>query len=593
MRAIGRAGMDGENKAFGVSKSFSDRSWALSGDEDKAAELARQCDLSPVLAHLLAGRGIAEAAVADYLEPTLKRLMPEPLTLAGMAKAVARVKAAIGGGETIAVFGDYDVDGSCSSAMLHDFLAAVASPPRLYIPDRLGEGYGPNAPALLKLKDEGASLVICADCGAGAGVALAAARDAGLDVVVLDHHAAQADVPAVAQVNPNRAGDESGLGHLCAAGVTFLFLVALNRALREAGHYAQRPEPDLRECLDLVALATVCDVVPLTGVNRAFVRTGLARMSKLERPGLNALAEVARVAPPFSPYTLGFVLGPRINAGGRVGRCSLGADLLTTRDPALAEDYAAALDTHNRERQAIEKLILDEAAALAERQTENPFLFVTGDGWHSGVVGIVAGRLKERFNKPALVAGFEGGMGRGSARSVVGVDLGAMIRAAAAAGVIDAGGGHAMAAGFSLRREQAEPFRAFLAGRFATAEPAAEVGLAIEAVVSPNGATLSLVDEISRLGPFGAGNPEPLVGIPGVMLSYADVVGQYHLRLRLGGGGGRLDAIAFRAADTPLGQGLLAARGRKIHVAGRLRLNEWNGRTSIQLHLEDAASAEA
>ncbi|HEY0281897.1 MAG TPA: single-stranded-DNA-specific exonuclease RecJ [Rhizomicrobium sp.] len=595
-RAGGRTpSQEGARSLLGVSLSFSGRRWIVPQSDEDAIRAMAEHDIPLALARVLAARGVSANEAADYLNPTLKRLLPEPLTLKDMDKAVARVAAAVANGERIAVFGDYDVDGSCSAALLHDFLASVSAPPRLYIPDRMSEGYGPNAAALLRLKAEGIGLVVTVDCGAGAADALTVAREAGLDVIVLDHHAVEREPPCVAHVNPNRHGDTSGLGHVCAAGIVFLFLVALNRALREAGRYARKAEPDLRDALDLVGLATVCDVVPLIGVNRAFVQTGLARLGKLERPGLAALAAIARVAPPFTPYHLGFILGPRINAGGRVGRCSLGADLLTAKGPE-AEEFAAALDSHNRERQAIEKLILDEAMAQAAAQDNQPFLFLAGDGWHPGVVGIVAGRLKERFGKPAFVAGFEGGLGRGSARSIAGVDIGAVVRAAREAGTLDAGGGHAMAAGFSLRPEQTDPFRAFLAAEFAKfSDTSALVAtLTLEAVVSPAGATPALVHDIGRAGPFGAGNPEPLLAVPDAEVAFADIVGADHVRLRLtGGDGARLDAIAFRAADTDLGRALLGARGKRIHAAGRLRADEWNGRTRVQLHLDDAAPADA
>ncbi len=373
----------------------------------------------------------------------------------------------------------------------------------------------------------------------------------------------------------------------------FCFWSRLNRALRNAGAFAAKAEPDLRTYLDLVGLATICDVVPLIGVNRAFVQLGLSKLSKLERPGLAALARVAATAPPFTPYHLGFVFGPRINAGGRVGRCGLGVDLLTTTDSVAAEEFAAALDTHNRERQAIEKLILDEAIAMAASHDNLPFIFVSGEGWHPGVVGIVAGRLKERFGKPAFVAGFEGGLGRGSARSIAGIDIGSIVREAHLAGVLDAGGGHAMAAGFSLRPDQSDPFHAFLAERFARADTSVGVAaLMLEGLISPAGATAALVHDIARAGPFGAGNPEPILAVPDVQVVFADVVGKDHVRLRLAGGdGARLDAIAFRTADTDLGRGLLGARGARIHAAGRLRAEEWNGRVRVQLHLEDAAPA--
>ncbi len=585
--------------AFNVSRSFSGRRWLLREASDNATRaLMRAGDLSPVLARILAARGTAESDLEDILNPTLKRLLPEPLKLKDMDKAVARVRAAIEAGERIAVFGDYDVDGSASAALMHGFLRAIGKPPRIYIPDRMREGYGPNAPALLALQQEGASLVITVDCGAGAVAALTVARDAGLDVVVLDHHAVETPPPAFAHVNPNQPGDNSGLNHLCAAGVTFLFLVALNRELRESGWYKANDirEPDLRAHLDLVGLATVCDVVPLTGVNRAFVRAGLARLGQLERPGIAALATIADVNAPFTPYHLGFVFGPRINAGGRVGRCSLGVELLTASADTAAFPLGEMLDKHNRERQAIEAAILEDAMAMAATQANQPFVLAANADWHAGVVGIVAGRLKDRFNKPAFVVGFENETGRGSARSVPGVDLGAIIRAAREEGHLEAGGGHAMAAGFSLAKDKLDAFRGFLEQRLCEVADAiaASRDLKLDAAISPSGATPALVGEIARAGPFGSGNAEPCVVAPDVRVAFADVVGKDHVRLRLAGGdGARLDAIAFRCATTPLGEGLLASRGKTIHAAGRLRADEWQGRVRVQLHLEDAAPAGA
>ena len=584
--------------AFGVARSFTGRRWQLTGGDEKAAEaLARDAGISTALARLLLARGVAAGDVADYLNPTLKRFLPEPRTLKDMDKAVARVARALDENERVAVWGDYDVDGSTSAALLLEFFAALGAPPRLYIPDRMTEGYGPNTAGLLKLKEEGVGLVITVDCGAGAVTPLTAARDAGLDVVILDHHAVETAPPALAHVNPNQPGDTSGLGHVCAAGITFLFAVALNRALRESGFYGRKAtaEPDLRNYADLVGLATVCDVVPLVGVNRAFVRAGLARLNKLERPGFAALAQVADIAPPFTPYTLGFLFGPRINAGGRVGRSSLGVDLLTANTMS-AQGYALNLDVHNRERQAIEKLILDEAIALSEHQANAPFIFAANDGWHAGVVGIVAGRLKERFGKPAFVAGFEGGLGRGSARSIPGIDIGLMVREARDKKLIESGGGHAMAAGFGLTPAQVDGFRAFLVERFAASGDAlsAMSELELDAAVSPAGATVALVDELAQAGPYGAGNPEPLIVLPDVTIAFADIVGKDHVRLRLtGGDGARLDAISFRSAGQPLGKALLAARGKRIHAAGRLRADEWQGRKRVQLQLEDAALAGA
>jgi single-stranded-DNA-specific exonuclease len=582
-------------REFAVPVSFSGRSWRVRArDDDGARSLSRTADVSLLLADLLLSRGIAAGDVADYLSPTLKRLLPEPLLLADMHKAVERTRGAIERGEQIAIFGDYDVDGSCSAALMCEFLTAIGQPPRVYIPDRMTEGYGPNAAALLKLKDEGASLVITVDCGATAIAPLSAARDAGLDVVVLDHHAVESSPPALAHVNPNQPGDSSGLTYLCAAGVTFMFLVALNRSLRNSGWYSQSgiTEPDLLHHADLVALATICDVVPLVGINRAFVRTGLARLSTLPRPGLAALAAIASVTPPCTPYHLGFVFGPRINAGGRVGRCSLGVELLTAKMDA--DVLAKGLDLHNRERRSIETSILDEAMAMAAAQPAAAILVLDGEGWHPGVVGIIAGRVRERFGKPAFAIGFEGGVGRGSARSVPGFDIGAMVRAAHEQKIIESGGGHAMAAGVSLSQEQLPAFRDFLNahGSSASAHSDAARELVVDAMASPAGSTAALVDEIARLGPFGAGNAEPLLALPDVRIAFADVVGRDHVKLQLvGGDGTRLPAIAFRAGDTPLGKGLLNTGGKPVHVAGRLRAEEWNGRRRVELHVEDAAPA--
>ncbi len=582
---------------FGVARSFSGRRWLLKS-VDTELESALLRELPPVVARLLALRGVTLAQAADYLAPRLKKLLPDPSVLKDMDVAVARTAKALTNGERIAVFGDYDVDGSTSAALLSDFLSALGAAPRVYIPDRMIEGYGPSPTAMRALHVEGASLAITVDCGAAATAALQEAKNLGLDVVVLDHHRVEASPPAVAHVNPNQPDDTSGLGHLCAAGVTFLFLVALNRHLRESNFYSERgiAEPDLRLFLDLVGLATVCDVVPLEGINRAFVRFGLGQLGVMSRPGLAALAGIAGAKPPFTPYTFGFLLGPRINAGGRVGRSSLGVDLLTTRDADRAAEFAAQLDLHNKERQAIEKLILEEATALAATQANAPFILVSGDGWHPGVVGIVASRLRERFSKPAFVAGFEGGMGRGSVRSIPGIDVGGIIRAAAEVKAIEYGGGHAMAAGFSLMAAQQDGFRQFLETQFSRAGAALDAvhDLYLDAVSSPAGANIALAQEIASAGPFGAGNPEPLLALPDARVAYADVVGKIHVKLRLAGGDGTmLDAIAFRAAQSPLGEGLLASRGRPIHAVGRLRQDDWNGRIRVQLEIEDAAPVGA
>ena len=593
--------LDGYNNeptpALSVTRSFSGRRWLFrETDPDAARLLAQEADISSAVASLLCARNVKPNEVADYLNPTLRRLLPEPFLLSGMEKAVSRTVQAIQSGNRIAVFGDYDVDGSCAAALLHDFLSEIGAPPLLYIPDRMREGYGPSGEALLHLKREGANLVITVDCGATARDALQSASDNGLDTIVLDHHAAEYAVPAFVQVNPNQAGDSAGLGYLCASGVTFLFAVALNRALRRLGWYQQRglAEPDLRKALDLVGLATVCDVVPLVGINRAFVRAAEMRLSRLERPGIRTLASVARAEPPFSLYHCGFVLGPRINAGGRVGRSNLGVELLTARSEAEARPLAEALDRHNRERQAIESIIAHEAAAGAARQDNAPFLLVGGSGWHPGVVGIVAGRLKDRFRKPAFVVGFEGEIGRGSARSLPGIDVGALVRAARDEGLLSAGGGHAMAAGFLLDAQRLGAFRDWLAIRFGErVEPsAADHDLWLDGLVAPSGATSAFAGEIDRAGPYGAGNAEPVFAASDVRLAYADVVGRGHLRLRLlGSDGAVLSGIVFRAAETELGAALLRARGERIHAAGFLRRNQWNGKTEVQLEIADAAQA--
>ncbi|HEX7725251.1 MAG TPA: single-stranded-DNA-specific exonuclease RecJ, partial [Rhizomicrobium sp.] len=555
--------------------------------DDKARALAVAGNISDALARILAARDVTADQLEDILNPTLKRLLPEPFVLKDMERAVARVRAAIDAGEKIAVFGDYDVDGSCSSALLASFLATLGHRPRVYIPDRMTEGYGPNADAMRTLREEGATLVVTVDCGATATAAFTAARDAGLDVIVLDHHAVETLPPTFAQVNPNQPGDTSNLGYLCATGVTFLFVVALNRQFRDSGWYVANNavEPDLRDYVDLVGLATICDVVPLTGINRAFVRAGLAKLSMMSRPGLSALAAIAKTAAPFTPHHLGFTFGPRINAGGRVGKCTLGMELLSTTDGALAQELAQRLDTHNRERQALESMILDTAAAQAATQGNTPFLLVADEGWHPGVVGIVASRLRERFNKPAFVAGFEGGYGRGSARSIPGIDIGVMVRAAHDAGVIESGGGHAMAAGFSLTPDRLEHFREFLVEQFTNTSAAFDAAneLLLDAGIAPSGANTALVSELAKAGPYGAGNPEPLLVVLDARVAFADVVGKDHVKLRVvGGDGARLDAISFRSAGTPLGLGMLAARGKRIHLVGRLKEDNWNGRARVQ-----------
>src|SRR5215471_3291305 len=504
--------------ALGVSNSFSGRPWRFRAHDAAAARTLSLSGMSGALAQLLAARGVTRETAESFLAPKLKHLLPEPYLIANMHRAVARFAAAVKAGEKIAVFGDYDVDGACASALLLRFLRALGQEPLLYIPDRMKEGYGPTAPAMQSLRDQGASVVVTVDCGATAVKALAAARELGLDVIVLDHHAVEQDPPAFAHVNPNGPSDASGLTYICATGLAFIFVVAVQRVLREDGWFSSvgLNPLDLMNELDLVALATIADVVPLKGVNRAFVKQGLIKLERLERPGFAALARVGASAPPYSAHHLGFVFGPRINAGGRVGRCDLGARLLATHDAAEADALALDLDKHNRERQAIESHILEAADAMAGGQANKAFMFVCGDHWHAGVIGIIAGRLKERHAKPVLVAGFDSAgddaLARGSARSVAGIDLGAIIRAALAEGLLETGGGHAMAAGFSLRRNQVAAFTEFLDARIEVQRPAVVAAreLVADAIVSARGATLELLDTVERAGPFGSGNPEPL-----------------------------------------------------------------------------------
>ena len=499
------------------------------------------------------------------------------------------------GGELVAIFGDYDVDGATSSALLHRYLHAVGARVRVYIPDRMTEGYGPNAPALLKLKGEGASVAITVDCGTTAFAALSAAKEAGLDVVVIDHHTAEPELPEVfALVNPNRLDESSPHRTLAAVGVAFLLVVGLNRALRKAGWFATRPEPDPLAWLDLVALGTVCDVVPLVGLNRALVCQGLKVLKRRGNAGLAALADVARIATEPEAYHLGFLMGPRVNAGGRVGRADLGARLLASDDPGEAKAIAAELDRFNAERQTIEMLVLEQAMAMAAENAAAPVIVVAAEGWHAGVIGIVASRLKDHFNRPACVVALENGIGKGSGRSVAGVALGPAVIAARQAGLLMNGGGHAMAAGFTLDAGRVPEFSRFLAERMsaemAAVDPVASLGF--DGALAPGAATPELVELVQCVGPFGAGNSEPRFAMASVKVVKADVVGEKHVSCVLAGSdGSRLRGIAFRSLENGLGTALLQARGSALHVAGKLRLDTWNGRRQAQLHVEDAAPA--
>ncbi len=577
---------------LGVSSSLTGRRWIGPGLEaERLAEAIAQHTGHPLaLARVLARRGVAPEAAEAFLAPTLKRDLPDPRRLKDMETAAARFLAAAGAGERIAIFADYDVDGAASAALLIDWLRESGRPaPTLYIPDRIDEGYGPNPPAMQALARDH-DLIVCVDCGTLSHEAIAAAE--GADVLVLDHHIGGETLPpALATVNPNRQDEEGDLGHLCAAGVVFLMLVEANRQLREKG----RAGPDLMALLDLVALATVADVAPLQGVNRAFVRQGLKVMAARARPGLRALCDVARLDTAPTAYHLGYVLGPRINAGGRIGKADLGARLLATRNSAEAEALAERLEALNAERREIEEAVRAAALAQAEaRGLEAPLVWAAGDGWHPGVVGITAARLKEAANRPAIVIGFDGDQGKGSGRSVSGIDLGAAIHRLAAEGLIEKGGGHKMAAGLSLTRAQLEPAMARLADLLARqgADRLGPADLKLDSLLMPAAASPELVASIEAAGPFGAGAPAPRFAFGEMMIHFAKRVGENHLKITFSDGQGpRLDAIAFGAFDTPLGPALLDHGGARFHLAGRLEINIWNGRTSVQLRLEDAAPA--
>ncbi|MGR3548828.1 MAG: single-stranded-DNA-specific exonuclease RecJ [Roseovarius sp.] len=577
---------------LGVEHSLSGRRWIGPGAEaDRLAEAMAQATALPrPLCQTLVRLGVTEDAAEAYLAPTLRDLLPDPRSLRDMQEAAARFLRAVRTSERIAIFADYDVDGGTSAALLIDWLRQMQAPaPTLYIPDRIDEGYGPNVPAMSDLAARN-DLIVCVDCGTLSHEAIAAAK--GADVVVLDHHLGGETLPpALAVVNPNRQDESGDLAHLCAAGVVFLMLVEAGRQLRAAGTQG----PDLMAMLDLVALATVADVAPLIGVNRAFVRQGLRVMAARARPGLVALSDVARMDSAPNAYHLGFLLGPRVNAGGRIGKADLGARLLACDNPAEARAMAERLDQLNSERREVETQVRDAALAQAEaRGLEAPLVWAAGEGWHPGVVGIVASRLKERANRPAIVIGLDGDEGKGSGRSVSGVDLGAAIQRLASEGLLIKGGGHKMAAGLTVARDHLEAAMARLSELLAKqgAGAGGPADLRLDGLLMPGAATVDLVERIEAAGPFGAGAPGPRYVFPDCQITFAKALSGAHLKLRFGDGmGASLDAIAFGALDGPLGPALLAHGGARFHLAGRLDINSWGGRQSVQLRLEDAAPA--
>lgn len=580
---------------LGVECSHGGRQWrGAPCDERLAATLSQRLNLPEMVGRVLAARGVGLDEAEGFLSPTLRAFLPDPSHLLDMDAAVGRLTRAVEARETIAILGDYDVDGATSSALLTRYFRALGLTVLLHVPDRMTEGYGPNEAALLGLQAKGATLAVTVDCGISAFQPLDAAAEAGLDVIVVDHHEAEALLPkAAALVDPNRLDETSPHGHMAAVGVAFLLVVALNRALRDAGYFKDRPAPDPMRWLDIVALGTVCDVVPLKGVNRALVAQGLKVMAGRTNPGIAALSDVCGVKERPEAFHCGYILGPRVNAGGRVGKSDLGARLLATEDANEAADLARRLDDFNRERQEIEAYVLLEAIEQVEGRPDDglPLLIAVGEGWHPGVIGIVAGRLKERYNRASCVIAMEGGQGKASLRSVPGLDVGAAVIAARQAGLLVNGGGHAMAAGFTVATSRLEELRGFLGERLTAqlASPLLPV-LELDGVLPPEGLTLDLVETLRLLAPFGAGNPEPRFAVKAARIIAPRVVGQGHVSFRIAGvSGGRVKAIAFRAADSELGHALLRNNGTPMHLAGTLRPDHWQGETSVQFVVDDGA----
>ena len=585
--------MDGtQDKAFlGVAASLSGRRWiGPTAEEDRLAEaMAQATGLAPALCRILVRRGVAPEDAETFLAPTLRDLLPDPRSLRDMEIAATRILSAVQKGERVAVFADYDVDGGSSAALLVSWFRDLGRAITVYVPDRIDEGYGPNDEAMAALARDH-DLIICVDCGTLSHGPVAAA--VGADVVILDHHLGGETLPkALAVVNPNRQDEDGALAHLCASGVVFLALVEANRQMKEAGQKG----PELMALLDLVALATVADVAPLIGVNRALVRQGLVVMGRRQRTGLVALADVAGLDTKPTSYHLGFLLGPRVNAGGRIGKADLGARLLSCIDPREAESMAAKLDELNTERRAVETEVRELALEQAEAHGfDAPLVWAAGEGWHPGVVGIVASRLKEATNRPAIVIGLDGDEGKGSGRSVSGIDLGAVIQRVAGEGLLMKGGGHKMAAGLTVARDQLELAMARIAELLAKqgADKIGPADLRLDAVLMPGAATVELIEKIEQAGPFGAGAPAPRFVFPDCQILFAKTVGANHLKLTFGDGlGARIDGIAFGAMDTDLGQKLTNHNGARFHLAGRLEVNTWQGRQSPQLRLEDASPA--
>ncbi len=589
----------GPENFLGVRKSLTGRVWRRrAADESIAREHQLRHGLSEPLARALASRGVTAEGGGDFLNPTLKALFPDPSSFADMDRAAEILVDAAVSGRPVTVFADYDVDGASSAAQLVRWFRAMGRDLPVYVPDRILEGYGPSPAAFRKIKDSGAELVITVDCGAAAHDALIEAARIGLDVVVIDHHLMRGDPPpAAALVNPNRPDDTSGQGHLAAAGVVFVLLAALNREARKRGLFEDRAAPNVMDWLDLAAMGAFCDVTSLTGFNRALAAQGLKVMSGWRNIGLKALLDVAKSQGPATAFHAGYILGPRINAGGRIGRADLGARLLSTEDPEEASALAQELDALNASRKEVEKAVIDEAVAAIEKQSnfdpDAPVIVAAGDGWHPGVVGIAAGRLRERYRKPVIVIGIDrpADIGKGSGRSQPGVNLGRAIQSAYDDGLLLAGGGHAMAAGLTVRPSGIPELRAYLCDKLAgeMIDAAAQDAVEIDALIAPGGATRALWSDFQRLAPYGPGNPEPLFAIPDARIEYPIAMRGGHIRVTLvDSSGQRLKAVAWRAGETEMGERLMAGGGG-LHLAGKLKPDDWQGREGVELEIEDAA----
>ncbi|UOR08038.1 single-stranded-DNA-specific exonuclease RecJ [Qipengyuania flava] len=583
---------------FGVAASLTGRAWRWRGGN---MQLGAQQQLGDdIVRQLLLSRGVAPDDIERHRVPTLRNFLPDPSRFRDMDVAADRLAQAVIAGEKITIYGDYDVDGATSSALLIRLLRDLGIEAGYYIPDRLLEGYGPSGEALVKLGQSGSSLIVTVDCGAMAHEALAMAYDAGVDVIVVDHHKCAAELPrTVALVNPNRLDEEDDAaahGHLAAVGVAFLLAIALVRTLRERGYFADRREPDLLALLDVVALGTVADVAALHGLNRAFVAQGLKVMARRDNIGMAALIDASRLKRSPACSDLGFALGPRINAGGRVGESTLGVRLLTTRDPEEAREIAAQLSALNEERRAIEAEVQEAAEAKLASQHNRSVHLVAGEGWHPGVIGIVAGRIKEKTGKPSLVIALDGDTGKGSGRSIAGVDLGAAIIRARDEGLLVAGGGHAMAAGLTVPAERIDALGEWLDSTLEAqvARASASREMALDLAVAPGGLTPELVESLEAAGPYGIGWPGPRVAVGPVRLVKCDIVGTDHVRLIAAGEDGKsFKGIAFRAAESDMGQALLhGSRGRRLWLAGRVKIDDWGSRPQAEMHLEDAAWAD-